>query len=172
MLSEEQLEAYSKEYYNVVYKYCMKYLGNKEDAEDATQTTFLEFSKKHENIISEEHIKPWIYAVAKNIIMREYTKRKRKLGKESVFDEELFEGNMRCSRFEDGIVDVYGEKFEREIYESMSPGEREIYDLYTDDLLKPHEKAKILGISGHASSMKGHRLKERFRDKLKEKLFY
>ena len=172
MLSEEQLEAYCNEYYVSVYKYCLKCLGNKEDAEDTTQSTFVIFKENYQKIKGDEYVKPWLFAVAKHLIFRVYAARRKQLDRECVFDEVMLESSMRCSSFEDAIVDVYGEEFEREIYESMSPREKELYDLYTDDLIKPGEKARILGISGHASSMKGRRFIEWYRDKLKEKLFY
>ena len=63
LLSKEEVEVYCKEYYVPIYKYCMYFLSNKEDAEDATQETFVVFSKKG-HLIDEEHIKMWLLRTA------------------------------------------------------------------------------------------------------------
>ncbi len=172
MLSKEQFEKYSKEYYNSVYKYCMYRLENKEDAEDITQDTFLIFSQKYHLIEDEKYVKAWLYDTAHNLILREFKKRQRKINKESVFDEDLLEGSIKCRRFEDDVVSLYGEKYENDVYESLSEKDKEDYELFTDGTIKPGEIAKLLNLEGHASSMRRKRLKERCREILSEILFY
>lgn len=58
MLSKEELEAYSREYYSVVFRFCMSRLSNIADAQDATQETFAAFSKKG-HLLKPEYVKPW-----------------------------------------------------------------------------------------------------------------
>ena len=171
MLSKEEVEAYAKEYYVPIYKYCLHFLSNKEDAEDATQETFVVFSRKG-HLIDEEHIKMWLFRTAHNMILREYKRRYIKTNKECVFDEALLEASRRFTSFEEDMVSYYGERYINEVYNRLSDREKEVFDLYSDGTLKTAAISQILGIEPQASSMRKNRLKEKCRDILKEILFY
>ena len=171
MLSKEEVEAYSKEYYAPVFKYCMYFLSNKEDAEDATQETFVVFSKKG-HLIDEEHIKTWLFRTAHNMILREYKKRYTKTNKECVFDEAMLEVSRKFTSFEENMVSYYGERHIKEVYNRLSDREKELFDLYSDGTVKTGEISKLLGLEPHACSMRKKRLIEKCRDIMKEILFY
>ena len=171
MLSKEEVEAYCKEYYVPVYKYCMRYLSNKEDAEDATQETFVIFSKKG-HLIDKEHIKPWLLRTAHHMILREYKKRYTKTNKECIYDEDLLEASRKFISFEEDMVSYYGERHIKEVYDRLSDREKEVFDLYSDGNLKTVEISQMLGIEPHACSMRKKRLIEKCRDIMKEILFY
>lgn len=171
MLSKEEVEAYCKEYYVPVYKYCMFFLSNKEDAEDATQETFVVFSKKG-HLIDEEHIKTWLLRTAHNMILREYKKRYIKTNKECIFDEALLEASRKFTSFEEDMVSYYGERHIKEVYSRLSDREKELFDLYSDGTVKTGEISKLLGLEPHACSMRKKRLIEKCRDIMKEILFY
>ncbi len=171
MLSKEEVEAYCKEYYIPIYQYCMHYLSNKEDAEDATQETFVVFSKKG-HLIDKEHIKLWLLRTAHNMVLREYKKRYQKTNKECIFDETLLELSHRFTSFEEEMVSYYGERHIKEVYNRLSDREKEIFDLYSNGTLKTGEISQLLGIEPHACSMRKKRLIEKCRDIMKEILFY
>lgn len=171
LLSKEEVEAYAEEYYIPVYKYCMFFLSNKEDAEDATQETFAVFSKKG-HLIDEEHIKPWLLRTAHNMILREYKKRYTKTNKECVYDEALLEASRKFTSFEEDMVSYYGERHVKEVYSRLSDREKELFDLYSDGTVKTGEISKLLGLEPHACSMRKKRLIEKCRDIMKEILFY
>lgn len=171
MLSKEKLEAYSKEHYADIYRYCLRYLGHKEDAEDATQDTFVVFSKKA-HLIDEIHVKPWLFSTAHNMILRTYTKRQTKTNKECVYDEALLEAARRVRTFEEDVVSYYGERYEKEVYERLSERDKELFELYGDGFLKTGAIAKLLALEPHACSMGKRRLVERCRDILLEIIFY
>lgn len=171
MLSQEELEEYCKEYYVDVYRYCMCHLSNKEDAEDATQETFVAFSKKG-HLIDKIHVKNWLYRTAHHMILREYKKRYLKTNKECVYDEALLEASRRFRTFEEDVVSYYGERYEKEVYERLSDRDKELFDLYSDGFLKTGAISQLLGLEPHACSMGKGRLIERCRDILKEIIFY
>lgn len=171
MLNKEELEAYCKEYYADVYRYCLCCLSNKEDAEDATQDTFVVFSKKG-HLLDEIHIKPWLFRTAHHMILRAYKKRYTKTNKECVYDEALLEASRRVRTFEEDIVSYYGERYEKEVYERLSERDKEFFELYGDGFLKTGAIAQLLGLDPHACSMGKGRLIERCRDIMKEILFY
>lgn len=171
MLKKEEVEAYCKEYYSEIYRYCLYFLANKEDAEDATQETFVVFSKKG-HLIDREHIRSWLYRAAHNMVLREYKKKYIKTNKECVFDEELLEASRKFTSFEEDMVSYYGERYIKEVYERLTDREKELFDLYCDGTLKTGEISRMLGIEPHACSMRKKRLIDRCRDIMKEILFY
>lgn len=171
LLNNEELEEYSNLYYGYIFKYCMFFLSNKEDAEDATQETFAVFSAKGD-LLDEKHILPWLLRTAHNMILREYRKRYLKVNRESVFDEKLLEASGKFTRFEEDMVSYYGEKHIKEVYNRLSDREKELFDLYSDGTLKTGEIAQLLGLEPHACSMRKKRLLEKCRDIMKEILFY
>lgn len=64
-------------YSDMIYGITYRYMGNKEDAEDAYSETFLRYFKKERIFESEEHLKAWLIKVAINccksmLINREY----------------------------------------------------------------------------------------------------
>lgn len=171
MLSKEEVEEYCREYYVPIYKYCLHFLSNKEDAEDATQETFVVFSKKG-HLIEREHIKTWLLRTAHNMILREYKNRYTKTQKECVFDEDLLEASRRFTSFEEDMVSYYGERHIKDVYDRLTDREKELFDLYSDGTLKTGQIANLLGLDQHACSMRKKRLIEKCRDIMKEILFY
>lgn len=171
MLSKDELEAYSKEYYLIIFKYCYKRLNDKEDAEDATQDTFMIFNQKG-HIIDKEHVAAWLFATAHNIILREY--KKRYLNKENVcpFDEEMEALSHKVRTIEDDMVNYYTERYIDEIYSRLSDKEKEFFDLFSDCTLKTGQIAQMMGMDPHACSMRKKRLKEKCKDIMLEILFY
>lgn len=171
MLSKEEVEAYCKEYYLPIYKYCMSRLSNKEDAEDATQETFVIFSKKG-HLLEDKHIEGWLLTTAHHMVLKEYKRRSFVKDKECSFDEEMIELSKRVRTFESDLVDYYIEKHIEDIYERLSDREKELFDLYSDGNIKTDQIAQILGLDAHACSMRKKRLKEKCREIMLEILFY
>lgn len=56
------VEQYSNSVYRAAYQYC----GNKSDAEDVTQNTFIKLLQEKKNFQDEEHLKRWLLRVAMN----------------------------------------------------------------------------------------------------------
>lgn len=171
MLGKEELEAYCQKYYADVYRYCLRCLSNKEDAEDATQDTFVVFNKKG-HLLDEIHIKPWLFRAAHYMILRAYKKRYAKADKECVYDEALLEVSRKFRTFEEDVVSYYGERYEKEVYERLSERDKDLFELYGDGLLKTGAISQLLGLDPHACSMGKRRLVERCRDIMKEIMFY
>ena len=171
MLTKEKMEEYSREYYFPVYKYCMSKLSNRQDAEDAAQETFLVFSNKG-HLLEEQHIKAWLFAVAHNMIMKEYKRRLVAKDKKIVFDKAMTEHSKKITTIEESLVDYYFERFEDEIYSRLTDKEKDLYDLYSDGNIKTGQIAQIMGLEPHACSMRKKRLKEKCREIMMEILFY
>lgn len=54
-------------YGNMLFRICMVYLGNKEDAEKAMQETFLKLMYKSPQFADDEHEKAWLIRISTNI---------------------------------------------------------------------------------------------------------
>lgn len=171
MLTKEELERYSKEYYLPIYKYCMSRLSNKEDAEDTTQETFVVFSKKG-HLIEDKHVKAWLFATAHNKILSEYKRRTVLKDKECVYYDELKKLSSVVVSFEESLVDYYIEKYIGDIYNRLSDRDKELFDLCSDSTLKTADISQILGLEPHACSMRKKRLRERCREIMLEILFF
>lgn len=171
MLSEKELEAYCKKYYLPVYKYCMSRLSKKEDAEDATQETFVIFSRKG-HMLNPEHVGPWLFATAHHLVLKEYKRRTFVKDKECVFDEEMAALSRGVRTFEEDLIDCYIDKYTEEIYSRLNEREKQLFDLYSDGNIKTAQIAQIMGLEPHACSMRNMRLKEKCRDIMLEILFY
>ena len=171
LLSKEELETYSKEYYTQIYRYCLYFLHNKEDAEDATQETFIIFSKKA-HLLEGNHIKMWLLRTAHNVVLKEYKKRQKRINNECIFKEELLEASLKFVNFEEYMVSYYGERYVQEVYNRLSVREKEMFDLFSDSTLRIGHIAKMLGLETHACSMRKGRLIEKCRDIVKDILFY
>ncbi len=171
MLSTDELESYCREYYSPIFRYCLFFLTNKEDAEDATQETFLVFSKKR-HLLEEKHIGAWLYRTAHNIILREYKKRYLKTNKESPLTDKALEMFHKYESFEENMISYYMPRHLREIYERLDEKEKELFELCLDNRMKTAQIARILGIEPHACSMRKKRLKDRCREIMGAILFY
>ena len=64
--SDNFSEKYSV-YSDMLFRICMVYLGNKEDAEEAMQESFLKLIYKSPQFTSEEHEKAWLIRVTTNV---------------------------------------------------------------------------------------------------------
>lgn len=171
MLSKEEMEEYCEGYYSLIYKYCMKKLSNKADAEDATQETFEIFSRKG-HMLKHEHIKPWLLTTAHHMVLKEYKRRTVVKDKQCAFDEEMTELSCKIRSFEDALVDYYLDKHINDIYSRLTDREKELFDLYSDGTMKTGQIAQIMGLEPHACSMRKKRLEEKCRDIMTEILFY
>lgn len=64
------------EYYEKVYKLCLFYLGNNEEAEDILQEIFFKVLKKKSTFKEQSGVYTWIYRIAVNTILN-HIKRKK-----------------------------------------------------------------------------------------------
>jgi len=92
-------------YLHLVYGVCLKYLGNRDDSQDAVMTLYEMISDKlktHEVV----YFKSWLYMVTKNHCLM--TLRKRKGEHLIGIDESLFMENQPAMHLNDETVDMEG----------------------------------------------------------------
>lgn len=76
-----------QDYYLVLYRTALLILGNKEDAEDVLQDTFVSIYKNVKTLSDFEKLRPWIFSILKNTSYTRYKKRKREFPDEFVLDK-------------------------------------------------------------------------------------
>ncbi|HOF50504.1 MAG TPA: RNA polymerase sigma factor [Candidatus Colwellbacteria bacterium] len=65
-----------REHLNAVYNFAYRLTGNKDDAADISQETFLKAWKRRGNIDPEMNIRAWLFTIAKNLVIDSARKRK------------------------------------------------------------------------------------------------
>lgn len=76
-----------EEYHLMLYRSAFLILGNKEDAEDVLQETFLSIYKNINNLSSKEKLRPWIFTILKNSCYTRYKKRKKEFPDEFILNK-------------------------------------------------------------------------------------
>ncbi|MCI1952168.1 MAG: RNA polymerase sigma factor [Clostridiales bacterium] len=56
-----------QKYYGAVYTYCYRKVGNKDDAQDLTQETFLHFCRNFDSYAQRGKVKNYLYTIAHNL---------------------------------------------------------------------------------------------------------
>ena len=56
-------------YARQIYSYCLHQLGNREEAEDATQSTFLNAFRGYQRGVDPEFESAWLYKIAQNVCL-------------------------------------------------------------------------------------------------------
>lgn len=72
------MEALVEEHYQAVYAYCYRHVGDRELAQDLTQTTFLRFWQNLPRYRHQDKLQNYLYTVAGNLC-RDWYKRRRPL---------------------------------------------------------------------------------------------
>jgi RNA polymerase sigma factor (sigma-70 family) len=61
------LELLIQKYYEYVYSYCYRKIGNQDDAQDITQEVFLHFCRNFDNYVQRSKVKTYLYTIAHNL---------------------------------------------------------------------------------------------------------
>ncbi|UOQ45480.1 RNA polymerase sigma factor [Halobacillus salinarum] len=72
----EEVEKYFDLYHVDVFQFLITFTGNKSDAEDLTQETFMQLIKAERTLQNIENPKTWILSIAKHKAIDQYRKRK------------------------------------------------------------------------------------------------
>lgn len=152
-------EAYDK-YASVLYTYSKTFLHEPADAADVVHDTFVIAAGNLDRLRDPERLRPWLYAVTRNLCLR-------KLRAEKAVAAEWSDIDLEPRDREDADIGGDAERAElralmRTACGGLNPGERDIIELRLWQGLDAAEAAAVLGITrGHA-----HALMSRGRDQL------
>ncbi|MGF0095577.1 RNA polymerase sigma factor [Peptoniphilus sp. SGI.035] len=125
------------EYNLILYRTALLILGNKDDAEDVLQDTFLSIYKNINSLTNFNKLRPWVFSILKNFCYTKYKKKKREFPDEFVLDKADIES---VSSGEDEFL------LNKEIEEALlklKQKEREVIVLFYYDDFSIEEIAEI-----------------------------
>jgi RNA polymerase sigma-70 factor (ECF subfamily) len=170
----QAFEELVKRYEGRIYGHTLRLLGNREDAEDVLQETFLNVFRALGNFRGDSTFSTWIYRIATNNALM----RLRKLSHgEREFDDELPPPeSMKRQALASHILDPKDALLEKEMMEELDKAIERLPEKYrTIFLLRDVEEfstdkaAQVLGISEAAVKSRLHRARLFIRESLLQK---
>jgi RNA polymerase sigma-70 factor, ECF subfamily len=123
-----------------VYRFCLRMLGNEEDARDAAQETMVKVLRNLHRYKDDWRFSTWVFGIARNTCIDEHRRRKRRrtVSEVEVVDRgaspyELTERHLRAGRL-------------RAALERLPPLYREVLLLYHFEQLKYREIAELMDL--------------------------
>ncbi len=154
----ELYQLYSKAMFNT----CIRICGDREDAEDALQESFVSAFKSINSFRGEASFGAWL----KRIVINKALNIVKQRGKNLMIFEEL-ESESSEMESEDYSPD-YSVREIKKVLAELAPGFRSVLSLYLFEGYDHQEISLILGISESTSKTQYKRAKERLKSKLVE----
>lgn len=132
-------------------------------AEELMQETFLQVHRARQTYMPDRPVKPWIYAIARNVALMWLRKMKRRKKFEVTMDEDPPELPVLAEAL--GTAD---RMLARRALESLRPDQREVVMLHHFMGFSFKEIAGVLGISTTAAKVRSHRAIKSLRESVTE----
>jgi len=147
------------QYHGKVYRICLGYTNNIEEAKDLLQETFITVWKNLDSFRNEATIGTWIFRITTNKCLRTLENKKRRIK----MNHEIFkENNVQTKEF-------HGQNIEylRKYIGQLPELERIIITLTMEDI-KQEDIAQIVGLSHANVRVKTHRIKQKILKRFRE----
>jgi RNA polymerase sigma-70 factor (ECF subfamily) len=152
----QTIERLHHRYAGVLYDKCARMLGDRQEAEDAVQETFVAAFRSLDRFTYGESHLPWLYRIATNVCLKFLRTRRRK-GALPVEDAGLVAPATR-----NGSGAVHARMLLERLVDDLDEREQEILVAHFIDGMDQGQAAKSLGISRRAVVKRLARLRERF----------
>jgi len=162
---EEALAELVRRYQHEVFRFCLHYLRDPEQARDQAQETFLRVFRARESFDTTRQFKPWLLCIARNLCLTEL-KKPRTLSLEALGDtqETAWEERWRPAEGPAGAKSPY-ERLETDeqqkalirALEALEPDDRELIVMRYFEQMSPQEMAEVLEIREGALRTRLHR---------------
>jgi RNA polymerase sigma factor (sigma-70 family) len=167
-MDEEAFEALWNAHYGDILAFCLRRLGDRQEAADATADAFLVAWRRYDEI--PENARPWLYGVALKVVAnRRRGERRRgalaeKLGRAAGGAVGMNADTSGAGAFVAPATEQPGDVLAA--FRSLSAGDQEVLSLVAWEDLVPAEAAEVLGIPVARFSVRLHRAKRRLRNTL------
>jgi len=165
------IDKITDEYYGKVYKLCLFYLENKEEAEDIVQEIFLKVLKKKSTFKEQSGLYTWIYRIAVNTILN-YIKRKKILqfiSLENIMDNTpgpvSTAPNPAVKLEQEELKDIEIKKLEKSI-QQLSAREKTAFYLFHYENLRQKKIAEIMHTSVSAVESLVHKSMKKIKENM------
>lgn len=145
-----------EEYWNKIYRLCMGYINDHDQAKDLAQETFITVWEKLSTFRNEASIGTWIFRIATNTCLSQI-KKNEKLSKAEILVADEDNDNPELDQ---EIKLLY------QIISELAELDRIIISLELEGI-KQQEISKIVGLSDANIRVKIHRIKEKLNTKFK-----
>lgn len=154
----------------MVYSFCLRYLGNAEDAEEVSQDVFLRVFHYVKKFEARSSFKTWLFSICRSQCASRYMLVKKKLqAAEEYSTEVVAEMSIDRNMAQDEHLDTA--EMVNDILAQLSSEDREIIMLRHIAGFQFNEIAEMTGISLSAAKMRYSRSAERFRTKVEKSDF-
>ena len=167
---ESAFEELIRRHESRVYRLLYRMMGNKEDAEDLTQETFLSLHRHGHRFRAEARFSTFVYRVAANAALnrrRSYGRGRSRIDKLKTRQQAGDDLPSAPRNPEDATLGQELSGHVRDALESLSPSLRMPVVLYDIEGLAYGEIAKVLGIAEGTVKSRIHRARQALRDELK-----
>lgn len=151
-----------RRYEPMVFRTCLRYLGNPQDAEEATQDAFLRVFHGAAKFSGKSKFKTWLYRIVANVCATRYGKIKKRSERQATYKQHYID-NFDA----DEAPSTHGMELDgpiAEALERLSEKDRQIISLrHVSDLTVP-EIAEVLDVKLSAAKMRLSRAEEKLRD--------
>jgi RNA polymerase sigma factor (sigma-70 family) len=155
-MDEEAFEALWRAHYANILAFCLRRLGDRQEAADATADAFLVAWRRVEEI--PEHPRAWLYGVALKVVAN----RRRGERRRGALAARLVQAPVRAfaAQPDEPPGDVLA------AFHTLAPADQEVLSLVAWEELTPAEAAEVLSIPVARFSVRLHRARRRLRGRL------
>jgi RNA polymerase sigma factor (sigma-70 family) len=154
-----------KRYRHLVFTIAMRYMSNREDAEEVAQDVFIKAYRSLADFRHDAKFSTWLYAITTNTCIT--FNRRRKLETHSLSDQRVFE---EVSTLEERIAQEQKSKSQllNKGIGLLSADDATVLTLFYKGDQSLEEIGQILGITPNNAKVKLHRARQRLKDKLEQ----
>lgn len=159
-----------RRYEPMVYRTCLRYLGNPQDAEEATQDAFLRVFHGASGFSGRSTFKTWLYRVVANVCATRYQKIRKRSERQAAYRQEYIDNwdpdkqGIQSSLPSTGNPADEIEGPVAEALQLLPEKDKQIISLrHVSDLSVP-EIAEVLDVKLSAAKMRLSRAEKRFRE--------
>jgi RNA polymerase sigma-70 factor (ECF subfamily) len=172
--SEEAMEEIVAKYEGRIYRFGLRMCGQRQDAEDIMQETFLSAFRYLHSFREETKLRNWLFKIASNVCFKKRKKKKfepeGELSLESLFPGDGAEGPYEIPDWSndpaENALQSELKKVIDESIQSLPPKYRIAFSLRDIEGFSTEETAQILGITAQSVKTRLHRARLSLRNKI------
>ncbi|MFC1863985.1 RNA polymerase sigma factor [Thermodesulfobacteriota bacterium] len=175
--SMDAMEKIVARYENAIFNFGLKMCGQRQDAEDVAQDTFLNALKSMPGFREETKLKNWLFRIAANACLRKRRKRKHEPEREISLEGFIDNDTMREFEIPDWSTNPDNALMKAEFksvidnaIRELPPGYRMVFTLRDIEGFNTEETAEIIGISKQLVKTRLHRARFSLRKSVSDQL--
>ena len=171
MLSKEEIEKISNEYYKEVHRFCLYYCKKEDVALDLTQETFATLLKKKDSL-ENINIKSWLMSTARLLFLKYIEKYKKERSRVISIDENYEFIEALASNIERKFITEITQQHIDMVFSKLKKNELMLYEMYYDKNMSYSEISKKLGVKENALYARMSRLKDKVEKIIEEDILF